>query len=828
MCNSRSGNYTRYALLLFAAAFLVGCHKNTSEFDAGRKAEAIQDYDTALLHYESAERANPTDAEYKLRVVRMRYTAAAFHMEQGQKALQEGDLQLAMSEFEKAHGIDPSNVAAEQQMKKTADLLAIANGTKAAPTPDDFNADEKELMSGPPQLEPLSHEPINLKMTNDSRVIFETIAKLAGLCVIFDPDYVSRRITAELPGVTLEQALDAVSFESKAFWKPLTRTVIEIAPDNPQKRKDIEDEQVATFYVANSLTPQDLTEIVNGLRQLLDLHRIQQVNAQNAIIVRDTPDKLDLAAKVIADMDKAKPEVLLHVQVLSADRDRLRQLGILPSQNVSLVFNPRCSVQSANTDCTSSSSSSTTDTNPLSITLNNLKRLSTADYSLTLPGAAAEAVLTDSDTKIIQDPEIRVTDGEKAVLKIGERVPVATGSTQAATGVSAGSTVASLVNTQFQYIDVGVNIEAQPRVHPDGSVSMKLTVEVSSVANYQNIGGVSEPVISQRKIEHEVRLQNGEVNILGGLIERTTTNNLNGIPGPASVPGFKYLFSQTDKEVADDEVLIILTPHILRYPGITKENLRRLASGSDSNVRVFREGVDDGPSSDNGSAIPGTPFAVTSSVPASAGTPSALLASSSAAGTSSTYRAVPSSMLPLNQPALIPASASTPPAAGSAGPAAPLHFNPENIVLKPGDSTAVGLAISGVHDLFSLPLLVKYDPAVIQIQDVQDGGFLSGGTEAVAIVQSINAQKGEVMISCTRRHARTGATGGATGAASSPHDEVGQSAKVGVNGSGTILGLVVRGIAAGESKIQIVEVEAQDSRQQSIPVETTEATVKVQ
>ena len=148
-------------------------------------------------------------------------------------------------------------------------------------------------------------------MTNDSRVVFETIAKLAGLCVIFDPDYVSRRVTAELPGVTLEQALDAVSFETKAFWKPLTSTVIEIAPDNPQKRKDIEDEQVATFYVANSLTPQDLTEMVNGLRQLLDLHRIQQVNAQNAIIVRDTPDKLDLAAKVIADMDKAKPEVLL-------------------------------------------------------------------------------------------------------------------------------------------------------------------------------------------------------------------------------------------------------------------------------------------------------------------------------------------------------------------------------------------------------------------------------------------------------------------------------------------------------------------------------------
>jgi general secretion pathway protein D len=795
-------------VVIVAVALLAGCHKTNSDFDAGRKAETIQDYDTALIHYERAERSNPTDAEYKLRVVHMRYAAASFHLEQGQKALQDGDLQLALSEFEKAQGIDPSNVAAEQQMKKAAGLLAVVNGTQSASKPDDFNADEKALLAAPPQLRPLSHEAINLKMTNDSRVVFETIAKLAGLCVIFDPDYVSRRVTAELPGVTLEQALDAVSFESKAFWKPLTSTVIEIAPDNPQKRKDIEDEQVATFYISNSMTPQDLTEIVNGLRQLLDLHRIQQVNAQNAIVVRDTPDKLDLASKVISDMDKAKPEVLLHVQVLSANRDRLRQLGILPGQNASLVFNPRCSVQSTNTDCTSSSSSSTTNTNPLSVTLNNLKHLSTADYSITLPGAAAEAVLTDNNTKIIQDPEIRVTDGEKAVLKIGQRVPVATGSTQAATGVGAGSSVASLVNTQFQYIDVGVNIEAQPRVHPDGGVSMKLSIEVSSVQNFQSIGGVSEPVINQRKIEHEVRLKDGEVNILGGLIERTTTNNVNGIPGPSSVPGFKYLFSQTDKEIADDEVLIILTPHILRFPGITAENLRRLASGTDTNIRVFHQVSDDRPSGEKIGANLGALAA----------------AGRSADPRSSNDSVLASTLPPLDHAAVIPASVSDQPAAGSAGPAAQLHFSPESIKLKPGDSTTVGLAISSVNDLFSLPLLVKYDPAVIEIQDVQDGGFLSGGSQAVAIVQTIDGKKGEAVISCTRRQGRSVAAGGQFAAAST----AGPSVVAGVNGSGTILGLVVRAVGHGESKIRILEVKAQDSQQHAIPLVTGEATVRVQ
>jgi general secretion pathway protein D len=776
--NLRWQSISQTAALLLVASLVSSCHEKNSEFAAGRKAEAIQDYDTALVHYHRAVVASPSDAEYKLREMHMRFVAASFHMEQGRKAAQKGDLQLALSEFEKAAAIDPSNVAAEQQAKSTAEWLTAVNDLSDEKS-DDSSSDEKEMLAGPPNLKPLSLEPINLKMTNDSRVVFDTIGKLAGLSVIFDPDYVSHRVTVDLPGVTLEQGLDAVAFESKAFWKPLTSSVIEVAPDNPQKRKDIEDEVVGTFYISNSLTPQDLTEIVNGLRQLLDLHRLQQVNAQNAIVIRDTPDKLELAGKIIRDIDKAKPEVLLHVQVLAANRDRLRQLGILPGQTVSLAFNPRCSVQSASSDCTSSSSSSSSSTSPLQITLNNLKHLASADYSLTLPGASAEAILTDNKTKIIQDPEIRVTDGEKAVLKIGQRVPVATGSTQAATGVGAGSSLSSLVNTQFTYIDVGVNIEAQPRVHPDGDVSMKLVVEVSSVANYNNIGGVSQPVISQRKIEHEVRLKDGEVNILGGLIERTDTDDLNGIPGAAGVPGMKYLFSQDSKEGVDDEVLIVLTPHILRFPSITAENLRRLATGTDSNVRVYRQASSEARSDD----APGRNSGANSGAP---------------------HSALPSGSQASEQPVALAAGSTVGAAIVSAGAAAQIRFNPERATLKSGDSEVVGVAIEGASDLFSIPLLLKYDPAVIQISEVRDGGFLSGGTQAVAIVQRIDAQKGEVMISCTR----------------GPHVP-------GVNGSGTILGLVVKAVGPGDARIQIVEARPQDSQQRSIPVTSGEAVIEV-
>lgn len=745
------------AVLVCAAIVLAGCPKGNQDYDAGRKAEAVQDYDTALVHYERALRAEPSNVEYRLRATHVRFEDGQFHIEQGEKALKANDLQLALSEFQRAQAIDPSNAAADQGVKRAMDQLAARTATESSNAINPNPPDDTDLLPTPPELKPLSHEPINIKMTNDSRVIFETIAKLAGLSVIFDPDFTSRRISAELPSITLEQALDTVALESKSFWKPLTSNVIFVAPDNPQKRRDVEDQVVRTFYLANSLTPQDLTEIVTGLRQLLDLRRIGQVNSQNAIVIRDTPDKLVLASKIIRDLDKAKPEVLVHVQVLTASMDRLRDLGILPGRSTVLSFNPRSKLQpsSSGTSGTSGSSSSSTP----QVTLNNLQHLASSDYSLTLPGATATAILTDNRTRIIQDPEIRVSDGEKTTLKIGDRVPVATGSFQAGVGVGVGGgagVVNPLVNTQFQYIDVGVNIDVTPRVHPDGDVSMKLSVEVSSITGSSNIGGINQPVISQRKIEHEVRVKDGEVSVLGGLIERTETKNINGIPGLAQLPLARYLFSDNSKDVRENEVLIVVTPHILRFPSITAENLRTLATGTDANIRVYHESEE--------SAGPAKPGA---------------------------SPAQPSSTQPPAQPA--------------GAPATQLRFEPATTALKVGDRATLGLAVSGVSDLYSIPLLIHFNPAVMQVEEVRNGGFLSGGTQEIAIVQRIDAQRGEVVVSATR-----------------------QPNTPGVNGSGTLLGIVVRAVAPGSSALQILQVNARDSQQRTIPMVSSEAVVQVQ
>ncbi len=757
------------SLLMVTAAFLGGCPKSSTDYNAGRKAENIQDYDTALVHYERALRDDPTNAEYKLRAERMRYESGVTHVKQGQVALKKGDLQLALGEFQKAQMIDPSNSAADQEVRRTMELIAQT----AADNPKPVNPapqEDDQLLSAPPELKPLSREPINLKMTNDARVVFETIAKLAGLSVVFDPDFTAKRITIELPNVTLEQGLNTVALASKAFWKPVTPSVIFVAPDQPQKRKDLEDEVVRTFYLSNTITAQDLTEIVNGLRQLLDLHRLQQVNAQNAIVIRDTPDKLALAAKIIRDIDKAKPEVLIHIQVMTASVDRLRDLGILPGQSISVAFTPNTKFQpnsGTTTGGTGTGTTGTTSTVP-QITLNNLKNIGWGEFSATLPGAQANAILTDSQTKIIQDPEVRVTDGQKATLKIGSRVPVATGSFQAGVGVgvtgSAG-VVNPLVNTQFQYIDVGVNIEVTPRVHPDGEVSMKLTVDVSQITGTSNIGGINQPVIGQKKAEVDIRLKEGEVSVLGGLIERTDTKLVNGIPGLGEIPAIRYLFSDNSHEVQEDETLIVLTPHVIRLPSFTAESLRSMAAGTDSNVRVYREDAEVMP--EGGQPKPATATAAPS---------------------------------PAVAPAMVPTSA---PQAGTA--AARLHFEPAATTMKAGDTTTLGLAVSNVNDLYSIPLLMHYNPAVIQVEEVRNGGFLSGGTQEIAIVQRIDSQRGEVVVSVTR-----------------------QPNTPGINGTGTLLGFVIRAVAPGNSSLQILQVNAHDSQQRTIPMVSGEATIQVQ
>ena len=741
--------------LIAVTVWVAGCAKGGTQYSAGSKAESVKDYDTALDEYNKALQAEPNNTEYKLRAARARFEASQWHVDQGRRLRDQGSLDIALMEFRKAAMIDPSSPVAVQEIQATMQLINEKAGkTDSADSGVISVGDgEPKLMAGPPQLQPLSRAPINMKATNDAKAVFDAIGKLAGLTVIFDSDFTSRRISVELTDVTLEQALNIVSLESKAFWRPVTSNIIFVIPDQPQKRKDYEEEVVKTFYLKNTVLPQELTEIITSIRQLLDLRRVQQINAQNAIVIRDTPDRVLLAGKIIDDIDKAKPEVVIQVAIMQARTDRLKNMGIEPGTSAALTFSPPTS----STTTTTTGSTSTTAGTPL-------KQFQTAvnpyifsnGYSVTLPGAQASFLMTDTSTTIIDDPEIRVVDGDTAKLRIGDRVPVATGSFTAGVGATT-TAVNALVNTQFQYLDVGVNVDVTPRVHPDHEISMKVNIIVSSVTGTSTIGGIAQPIISQRSIEHDIRLKDGEVNVLGGLIERTDTDTVNGWPGFAKIPLFRYLFSNDTVDHAENEVLIVLIPHIVRLPELTPENLRSIASGTDTNPDV--ELADQ--------VLAPKPQTLPATAPAQAAAPA---------------------------PAPVPTPAPAP------APQNPmLRFDPASVSIKPGETTTIGLVVQNVQDLYSIPLLLQYNPAVISVEDVRQGGFLSGGTQEVAIVERVDKDRGQAIISATRM----------------PNTP-------GVSGSGTLVGVVVKGIAPGNSQLSILQVNAKDSQQRPIAVVTSE------
>jgi len=382
--------------------------------------------------------------------------------------------------------------------------------------------------------------------------------------------------------------------------------------------------------------------------------------------------------------------------------------------------------------------------------------------------------LTDTDTKIIQNPEIRSVDGQIAKLKIGQRIPVATGSFQAGVGVGAtggAGFVNPLVNTQFTYLDVGVNIDVTPRVHPNHEVSLKLRVEISSHTSDATIGGITQPVISSRTIEHDIRLKEGEVNILGGLIQQTDSKTINGWPGLAKLPILGRLFSDNKTEHIDDEVLIVMTPHIVRMPDWTKANLRPMLSGTEVNVQTKRESELRAPQPEQ-TQPPANPTPNPNTMP--------------------------------SNPA--PGAATQSASAANANAVAKIRFEPQTLTLKAGQTATLGVVVENVNDLFSIPLMLQYDPKVISVEEVQHGGFLSnGGAQEISIVSQPIKDKGQYIISATRPPSTPG-----------------------VSGSGTLLGLVVKAVAPGSSPLSIVQVNAKDSQQKLIPLVASEATLQVQ
>jgi len=758
-------------LLLCLRLPVVGKSHDSAKklYEKGVDAEARQNYEQAFDYFKQAYNLKPKDLSYRTAFERNRFQAAASHVHRGQILFDAGKLQEAAVEFAKALEIDPSSFIAQQELKRTEQLIKEAqNPQPQASVPPSALRRRLEAAQGPVELAPISNVPITLKVTEKSNVIYETVGKLAGINVLFDPDYTPRQVHVELNNVTLEQALEIISFETKTFWRPVTPNTIFVAQDTPAKRKELEQNVLKTFYLSNLSQPTELQDVVNAIRVILEVSKIQQLPSQGAIVVRGTPDQVALAQKLVDDLDKAKPEVLIEVAVMQVSRDRAHTLGINPPTSLTVQLQSNIS----STPTTSSTSTTTsTSTTSNGISLNTLGSLNATDFQVTIPSATATALMSDTDTKVIQSPQVRALDGQKASLKIGDRVPVATGSFQPGIG---GVGINPLVNTQFQYLDVGVNIDITPRVHAGREISLKLSMDVSDVDSYVSIGGISQPVIGQRKIENEIRLKDGEVSLLGGMMEDSRTKALTGIPGLASIPILKYFFAQDTSDHSTNEIVFVLIPHIIR--GL---------DSSHSGVDLLDVGTSNGISLRLASDKPTGP--VGTGAPASPGTS---VANPQQAAMASAPRGQP-------PPSLSPQNA-------SAGPGT-FMFDPPTLSQTKGSTFTVNVMLSGGQNVYSVPVQLNYDPSQVQVVNVSNGGFLSQDGQAVALVHRDDPTTGTLQITATR-----------------------PPGSGGVSGQGSVVTLTFMAKSPGQSALTITRGGARDPAMQPIAMSGAQAAITIQ
>ncbi len=401
------------------------------------------------------------------------------------------------------------------------------------------------------------------------------------------PEYTSKRIQADLNNVSLLDALRIVGTISNTFWRPVTDNTIFVAANTRAKRNDLDEQAVETFYLSNAWQQTDLTDVGTALRNVMPNSKVYPVASQNAIVMRGTPDELLLAQKLVNDLDKARPEVVVDISIMEVSKNWEKTLGIQWPSSTSIALNPP-STSTTSSSSASGSGSGTTTTPAAGTTLYDLSHLKAYDFAVTVGSATANMLLTDSNTKILANPRIRATDGQKQTMKIGEKIPIATGSYGGA-GLGTSSAlggISSLVNTQFQYQDVGITIEMTPTIHFNHDVTLKMKIEDTSQSGSVTISGVTEPIIAQKTIDQVIRLREGEASILGGINDSQEMVSWNGIPGLSSIPGLKYLFGSKDHTINDDELVFLVVPHVVRSQSLEDMNLRTIDTGTGTTVDI--------------------------------------------------------------------------------------------------------------------------------------------------------------------------------------------------------------------------------------------------
>jgi general secretion pathway protein D len=769
------------AALVLALATLAGCAAGRA-FSRGEDAARAGDWDTAVAHYRQALQTNPQSTQYRIALERAMLSASHVHLDQARIDEARGQLPEAIREYRKAAEYDPSN---RQAAGKATELEQTLRDRAEAARPKAPVAQmrEKARQAAEPFLNPASREALTINLTAPVRSILDVIAKNSGINIVYDKDVrtlVETVFPLDVDGVTLEQTLNLVMTGNGLFYKILNERTILIIPDNPPKRAAYEEQVIQTFYVSNAKVTELATTLNNLMRVpgVAVIPAIQANESSNSITVRGGAGVVAIIERVIDQLDKPRAEVVIDVEILEVNKDRIKQYGLdLGNYQISAAYQPGGTTSSTTSGTGSTGTTSTTTTTAAAgIAARTLAHASTADLYFGLPSAVVHFLETDSETKLVAKPQLRGQEGTKLTLKLGDDVPVpSTTFTPLAAGGSSFNPM-----TSYTYRTIGVNVEVTPRVTLEGDVILELTVESSSLGAFVNVAGQSLQSFGTRSVSTKLRLRDGESNLLAGLLREDTRRALSGFPGAIHLPVLKQLFSSNDNHITHTDIVMLLTPRIVRTNEITQRDLSPIFIGTQQALGLTGAPPLIAPPAGAGEAVAagtqppaGTTTGAPIVPPGSSPIPGTVVPPAQPAGTPPAGQAA----APLAAGTLPPAQVTTPPATPPAAPPAAAATTaatpppPAQVLVTPsecqvgGAPCTVALSIANASHLSTLTLTLSFNPALVRVRAVQEGAFMRQGGAMVGFTQQVDAAAGRVDITLNRVADTTGAAGSGSVAA---------------------------------------------------------------
>jgi general secretion pathway protein D len=751
-------------LLLLALLVSTGCTASRA-FRRGQDAQRVGDWDAAVEHYTKAVQENPDSAEYKIQLRRAQEEAARMHVERARDLESKDQLDSALMEYRRSlELIGTDRVARAKVAELERKIRERIEATRPKPAIDSLR-EQARAQGAPPLLNPASREPLRLNFGTATSLkdIINFIGTASGINITYDAGYVDKPYSVNLDGVTVEEALQQVLAANQYYYKVINQRTIIVIPDQPAKHQQYDDLVIKVFYISHA----DATELVQLVNTIM---RIPQMAIQptimpsktaNTITVRATGPVMDVIERVIEANDKPRAEVMLDVEVLEVNRSRVKRYGInLSAYALNLMFSPE--LAPPNTSATPG----TPAPSPPLFNLNTISQgISTSDFYLGVPTAVVNFLESDAHTKILAKPQLRGQEGNPLTLNLGADVPVL----QTVFGAAAAGGFATIPQSSYTYRPTGVNLAITPRVTYAGEILLDLALENSQVGPSVDVGGQSAPSFTSRKAHTWLRLREGEANLLAGLSLTTATTNRQGVIGLMRLPVFKQLFSGNDVRDDDTEIVMLITPHIVRGHELTAEDVGSIYIGTQQSIGLSGPPPLIAP-------IPGI---------GPGGTPPA--AANPAAGVTAPLPTLPQTQPQPGIPPTTPGAAApgappviptvTPanppprdvaPAAGAGvgGPPNPAPTAAQIIVTPPGTEFRVAggpypvpVSINNASRLSAITLTVTYNPSVLRVRTVQEGTFMRQNGLTASFTPRIDASNGRVDIAISRTNDQLGASG---------------------------------------------------------------------